>query len=114
MKPQIDHVYVYKPSKKLMEGYFAKLDQRHITGQEIKFKRGNILEKSDLVYRYAKTIKIENTQRTIIMLTLDADKARVSKAFSHFKKDIEADNKLMETFRKSENKPLELGLWHVY
>lgn len=114
MKPQIDKLYVYRPSNKMTEGSFSKLDRKDYVNRSYPYKRGNTIEKSEAIYRYAKTIIIDDKRRTILLVTEDDSKTNVSKFFTESKKAISSNQSLLNTFIKVENVPLELDIQYVY
>jgi len=115
MHPQIDQVYVYRPNqRKTTLGTFSKLNHRHIDDQMVKFKRGNIIEQSNQVHRYAKTYDINRQPRTLLLLTLDGNKRRVGTFLNGCAVQIPKDERASSTAAKADTKPLELSLNHVY
>lgn len=112
MKPQIDKLYVYKPTENnIALGTFSKLN---VLKQEMHFKRGVAIEQSEEVYRYAKTVKINGNDRTLLMITLDKNKQNVSKFFTNSKNEIESNEKHMGIFLEADEKPLELDITYIY
>lgn len=114
MKPQIDKMYVYKPSSKIMEGRFNKLNTMHYKDRGYQYLRGNVIEQSQSIYRYAKTITIDGQDRTLLVVTEHGDKKAVSQFFVETIKKIKADNDKLSVFVKADSKPLDMGEWYVY
>lgn len=96
-----------------MLGSFDKLDRRKHE-HDYPYKRGNILEKADNVYRYALSVTIDDKQRTLLLVTLDSKKSNVSKFFKEAVKQIKADDTMMNTWTVVESKPELLGIGYVY
>lgn len=113
MRPMIDSLYVYRPTTAKMLGSFDKLDQR-LHKYDYAYKRGNVLEKADNVYRYALTVKIDDKERTLLLVTLDKSKTNVNKFFKEAVKQIKEDDTMMNTFTVCEGKPELLGVGYVY
>ena len=115
MKPQIEALYVYRHAQgKLRLGEFKELNQRLHKDQDYKYKRGNILEKSDNIYRYAKSFEINGQARTLIMITEDDNLKRVQEFFNQSIEKIEDDEKMLAIYNKADTKPLEVGVSYVY
>lgn len=113
MRPMIDQLYCYRVSTLKMQGAFEKLDQR-LHKYDYTFKRGNVLEKADNAYRYALTVKVDDKERTLLLVTLDKSKTNVNKFFKEALKQIKEDDAMLNTFTVCEGKPELLGVSHVY
>lgn len=115
MKPQIDTLYTYRHRQgKMKLGEFKELDQRLHKDQDYKYKRGNILEKSDKMYRYAQSFDINGQARTLLMITEDDNVERVQEFFNQSIEQIKADEKMLAIYNKADTKPLEVGIGYVY
>lgn len=114
MKPRIDTLYIYlQRERSIMTAEFKKLDQR-LHEHDFRFLRGNIPEKADNVYRYAKTIEINEIKRTLLMVTQDSNKKKVSAFFTKAKKQIEEDPELLQKFALATSKPVETTIVYGY
>lgn len=113
--PQLDSLYCYRHRQgKMRLGDFKELDQRLHKDQDYKYKRGNILEKSDKMYRYAQSFEINSQARTLIMITEDDNMERVQEFFNQSIEQIKADKKMLAIYNKADTKPLEVGITYVY
>lgn len=110
MRPRIDTVYIYlQKERSFMTAEFKTLNQR-LHEHDFRFLRGNVPDVADNVYRYAKTIEINEIKRTLVLITLDSNKKKVSKFFTDVKKQIEDDPKLFKTFGLATSKPVETSI----
>lgn len=111
MKPRIDTLYIYKQKEgSPLIARFDKLNQR--LQNDFKFLRGNVPDKAEEVYRYAKTVSIDGVDRTFLMVTLDSSKIKVSAFFKDSAKAIESDPKLLKIFKGNSRKPVITDLMY--
>ena len=92
-----------------MLGEFKTLDVRK-NEYDFRFLRGNVPDVADNVYRYAKTVEINEIKRTFVLITLDSNKKKVSAFFTQAKKQIEEDPDLFKTFGLATAKPVETSI----
>lgn len=115
MKTQINELYAYRHRQgKMRLGEFKELNQRLHKDQDYKYRRGNILEKSDMIYRYARSYEINGQARTLLMITEDDNLERVQGFFDKAVEQIKNDEKMLAIYNKADSKPLEVGLSYVY
>lgn len=114
MKPRIDTLYIYlQRERSFMASEFPILNQR-LHEHDFRFLRGNIPEKADNVYRYAQTIVINDIKRTLLMVTMDSSKKKVSAFFTNAKKQIKEDPELLHQFALATSKPVETSITYGY
>lgn len=110
MRPELNQIYVYQPSEKIMEGMFKKLSHRHVNGQVMYYVENGSNGESDDVHRYAITVKVNDVNRTVLLLTRETSKKIVGAALKATAEQIEKSPALLATFVKATGKPTKLGI----
>lgn len=112
MRPELNEIYVYRPSASVMEGMFEKLSHRHVKGQLTYYTKNGHRYESEDVHRFAITVTIKGESRTLLMLTKDRLKKNASATFKEAAKQIEADEAKLKIFNAATGKPEALGIFH--
>lgn len=110
MKPRLDSLYIYlQKERSPFNGVFDEIDQRHYES-DFKFLRGNVPDTAEDVYRYAKTVEINDIRRTFVIVTLESDTKKIEAFFDESLKTIKKDAKLMRKFSLAKPKPTDTSI----
>lgn len=114
MRPELNEIYVYRPSDKLMEGMFSKLSHRHVKGQTTYYMINGLREESEDVHRYALSFEIEGEKRTLLILTKQTSKKEINKLLKMVAEDIASSPTLLGIFNGAGGKPVPTGIKYAY
>lgn len=109
--PTIDSLYVYKTSRK-----GVKFTRHQNLGTGYRYMVGNAILKAgeDEMYDYHRTVKINDVEHGLVLVTKNGKFKEVQKWFNEQIKEIESNEQLFNKFKSAKHSPQELGLLYMY